>query len=93
MLPRGASYRIDDIRAKGSHAWYGVQSGALEGSIRSEAPARISLIFGTKDCVSERFAEDGPDIFPVQESAPPLVCSQWTGGILGPSLSLPLMKP
>ena len=93
MLPRGASYRIDDIRAKGSHTWYGVQSGALEGSIRSEAPARISLIFGTKDCVSERFAEDGPDPAAALESAPSALCSRWTGGILGPTLSLPPAKP
>ena len=90
VLRRGASYRIDDVRAKGAHRWYGVQEGALEGSIRSGTEAQIVLSFGTRDYVSESAADDTAPL--VSESSPPAVCARWAGGVIGPTLSLPLPK-
>lgn len=86
LLPRGASYRIDDIRAKGAHRYYGVHSGALEGSVRSDAAAEILLCFGTRDFVTE------PDGEPASAETTPAVCARWAGGVIGPALTLPLPK-
>ena len=86
VLKRGTSYRIDDIRAGAAYRCYGVQEGALEGSIRSGAPEKIVLGFGTRDYVSEDAAP------PAGESAPPPLCVRWAGGLIGPGLRLPLPK-
>ena len=90
VLPRGASYRIDDIRAKGARRYYGVQEGALEGSIRSEAAAEVVLSFGTRDFVTEPDPESAPP--PAGESGLPACCAQWAGGVIGPSVSIPFPK-
>ena len=85
VLRRGASYRIDDVRAKGAHRWYGVQEGALEGSIRSGTEAQLVLSFGTRDYVSERSAGRFRPL--LCESSPPAVCAHWAGGVIGPAPS------
>ena len=87
VLRRGASYRIDDVRAKGAHRWYAVQEGSLEGSIRSGTEAQIVLSFGTRDYVSESVSDDTAPL--VAENRPPAVCAHWAGGVIGPALTLP----
>ena len=86
VLRRGTSYRIDDIRAGAAYRFYGVQEGVLEGSIRSGAPTKIVLGFGTRDYVSEAAAP------PAGEIAPSPLCVHWAGGLIGPGLRLPLPK-
>ena len=91
VLPRGASYRIDDIRTKGAHRYFGVKTGALEGSIHSGAAAEIVLSFGTKDFMAEPVSDEAAGA-PVEKSTP-LVCARWAGGILGPDVSIPVFHP
>ena len=85
-LPRGASYRIDDIRPGGAYRYYGLQAGALEGVIGSGTETEIVLGFGTRDFVSEPAAESSSAS--VAAISPPAVCTRWIGGIIGPAVSL-----
>ena len=90
VLPRASSYRIDDIRAKGAHRCYGVQEGALQGSISCGTAAEVVLGFGTRDYVTE--PEPELSNTPPAGGSRPSVCAHWAGGVIGPALTLPLPK-